>query len=317
MKITDTRYKDVDAVAVEADALRAVFLPACGAKLASLTDLRTGREFLVQAPGETYKKLSYDSDYVAAECSGCDDMFPTIDIWYYDRFPWQGARMPDHGEVAGLPWQTETEADGRLHMWVYGVRFPYRLDKWISVQDGSLLIEYAARNLSPFGMDFLWAAHTMVNAEPDAEIFVPYPDSAPATIVFSTDEKFGKPGHKVAWPFAIRRDHTAVNLRSVGARSLKGNNYKYYFDEPMPEGKFGYYYPSDRTRLTMEVPADTVPYLSFWINEGSFKDFFNIAPEPCTGSWDHPGAAKTRKQASVLPGNGEYKWHLRFTVTQG
>lgn len=316
MKILNTHYKDAESITVETDSLRAVFLPAYGGKLASLVDRCTGREFLVQAPGAEYKKLGYDGDYVASECSGCDDMFPTIDVWYYDRFPWQGTRMPDHGEVAGLPWHCETDSKGRLHMWVYGVRFPYRLDKWISAQEGSLLIEYSAQNLSGFDMDFLWAAHTMMNAEPDAEIFVPYGDSASATTVFTTEAGFGNPGDKLSWPNAIRRDGKAVDLRRVGERNPQGNNFKYYFDEPMPQGRFGYYFPSDSTKLTIKVPEDKVPYLSFWINEGSFKDFFNIAPEPCTGAYDQPGAAKAHKQASVLPAGDEYSWFMRFTVTK-
>lgn len=316
MNIVSTHYKDVEAVAAETGALRAVFLPKYGGKLASLADKTTGREFLAQASGPQYKKLSYDGDYVAAECSGCDDMFPTIDIWYCDRFPWQGTRMPDHGEVCGLPWSCETDSAGKLHMWVFGVRFPYRLDKWISVQGNSLLVEYTARNLSVFDMDFLWAAHTMINAEPDAQIFVPYADGAAATTVFASDPGFGRLGDKLAWPDAVRRDGKPVNLRSVGAKNPKGNNYKYYFDEPMPEGRFGYYYPSDGARLTIEVPKDQVPYLSFWINEGSFKDFFSIAPEPCTGAYDHPGAAKAHKQASILPAGGCYNWYMRFTVTK-
>ena len=112
------------------------------------------------------------------------------------------------------------------------------------------------------------------------------------------------------------RAFLAACKKITSQKDPQGNNYKYYFDEPMPEGRFGYYYPSDGTRLTMEVPTDTVPYLCCWINEGGFKDFFNIAPEPCTGAWDQPGAAKAHKQASVLPADGEYKWHLSFTVTQ-
>jgi hypothetical protein len=316
MKILSTRYKDLDAVSVETGSLSAVFLPRYGGKLASLVDGRTGREFLVQAPDAQYHRLAYDGDYVAAECSGCDDMFPTIDVWYYDRFPWQGTRMPDHGEVAGLPWSFETDGNGRLHMWVSGVRFPYRLDKWISAQEGSLMIEYSARNFSMFDMDFLWAAHMMLNAESDAEIFVPYGDSASATTVFTFDTGFGHPGDKLVWPHAVRRDGNPVDLRRVGERNPKGNNYKYYFDEPMPKGRFGYYYPSDGAKLTIEVPEDKVPYLSFWVNEGSFKDFFNVAPEPCTGAYDQPGAAKAHKQASILPADGCYQWYMRLSVTK-
>ena len=85
-------YKDLKAISMESRLLSAVFLPEQGAKLASLVCRKSGREFLVQAPGENYKKLEYAGEYVAAECSGFDDMFPNIDEYEYTKFPWKGLR---------------------------------------------------------------------------------------------------------------------------------------------------------------------------------------------------------------------------------
>jgi hypothetical protein len=61
---------------------------------------------------------------VAGECSGMDDMFPTIDAYFYDRYPWAGTKLADHGEVWSLPWATTVEGD-RLHFVVHGVRFGF------------------------------------------------------------------------------------------------------------------------------------------------------------------------------------------------
>ena len=44
MNITPSTYKDVPALACEANSLRARFLPEHGGKCASLVDLATGRE---------------------------------------------------------------------------------------------------------------------------------------------------------------------------------------------------------------------------------------------------------------------------------
>ncbi len=65
-------------------------------------------------------------------------MFPTIDRCYYERYPWQGTPIPDHGEVWSIPWSATITGD-QLHMATYGVRFPYRLEKWISFSDPAAL----------------------------------------------------------------------------------------------------------------------------------------------------------------------------------
>ena len=45
----------------------------------------------------------------------------------------------------------------------YGVRFPYRLEKWISfADDATLHTDYRLTNLSGFDFDFMWAAHMML-----------------------------------------------------------------------------------------------------------------------------------------------------------
>jgi hypothetical protein len=103
-KIYSSVYKDQPALTIESEAITARFLPTIGAKLASLVYKPLGYELLVQRPGEKYLLQPFDGDYVAGECSGMDDMFPTIDACYYDRYPWEGTKMADHGEVWSLAW---------------------------------------------------------------------------------------------------------------------------------------------------------------------------------------------------------------------
>ena len=131
-ELYSSTYKDQRAVTFESALIRVQFLPEIGAKMASLVFKPLNYELLVQRPGEKYKIQPFDGDFVAAECSGIDDMFPTIDACYYDPFPWSGTKMADHGEVWSLPWQCEILENNRLFFSVHGVRFPYRLEKWIS-----------------------------------------------------------------------------------------------------------------------------------------------------------------------------------------
>ena len=318
-QIVKTMYKDIEAVSVENTHLRVVFLPGFGGKMASLADKKSGREFLVQADGESYKKLGYAGSYVDAECSGFDDMFPTIDTWTYNDYPWCGAEMPDHGEVCGLPWGYEVEEDGGcLHCWVYGVRFPYRLDKWIRFSgESELCISYKARNLSPFDMNYIWAAHVMLNAERGARILTPYDDGAAATCVFSGDEDFAMPGMAIQWPKTKTQCGGTSDISITESKAPDGNSYKYYFDAPVPEGWSGYQYESDGTRIFLKVSKETVPYLGIWVNNGAFKNYYNMALEPCSGTYDDPQRAVQHGQGSVLPGGGEQAWQLSFCVESG
>lgn len=312
-RIFQSKYKDMNAVTLESGILKVQFIPEFGGKMVSLVCKKSAREFLVQAKNSEYKTLKYDGDYVAAECSGFDDMFPSIDRVFYTSYPWKGVEIPDHGEVCGLPWDYAI-ADDELQMSVYGVRFPYKLEKRVRFESDSVLdINYKVTNLGGFDLDFLWAAHAMINAEAGGEILVPYQGQQNTTCVFSWDEGMEKYGQKMTWPETRRRDGCSQKLNFTLPRNEKGNNYKFYFDDKMPAGWCAYKY-KDGTALTMSFPPEKVPYLGIWVNEGSFHGFHNIALEPCTGSYDRPDLAKLHGQNSILCTRGEYTWFLKFQV---
>ncbi|MGI6667999.1 MAG: DUF5107 domain-containing protein [Acetivibrionales bacterium] len=317
IKVYDSTYKDQKAVALESKTLKVKFLPELGGKMASLVYKESSREFLVQTENPQYKILQYDGDYVAAECSGFDDMFPTIDSFYYHDYPWQGIRVPDHGEVCGLKWDYSIQQDC-LYMCVFGVRFPYKFEKWVSFKsDNQLDINYRVTNLSNYDMDFIWAAHVMLCSEEGGQILVPYKEGQAVSCVFSTDKGFGTYGEEMLWPEARRKDGAVQKIDITSVKGENGNNYKFYFKDKMPEGWCGYRYRSDNTTLIMSFPEDKVPYLGIWVNEGSFHGFNNLALEPCTGSFDRPDLAKMHSQYSVLNAKGEYRWHLTFCIKQG
>ena len=65
--IYEGRYKDLLAVIVENDIIKATFLPYNGAKMASLYDKVKGRELLCPANGETYRPIGLYSSYIDGE----------------------------------------------------------------------------------------------------------------------------------------------------------------------------------------------------------------------------------------------------------
>jgi galactose mutarotase-like enzyme len=302
MNTKDSKYKDVHAIEITTGSLTALFLPLYGAKLASLKDTKTGREFLEQAAGKTYKKLDYAEDYVAAECSAFDDMFPTCDKYRCNQFPWQGAELPDHGEVCGLPWQYEAGAES-VHMWVYSPRFGYKLEKWIRTEAGKLVIDYRATNNTRFEFDFLYGAHCMIAAEEGAVIETEFGAGSEAALIFDNTGKRGR----YCGPFVWNADSGVTPDRN------DKSNYKIFFDAPAKEGWCSYTY-KDGSRLRFCYSPDKLPYLGIWFNWGDLKGMYNFAFEPCSGSYDRPDLARMHNQYSTLAPHGIYEWSISFEV---
>ena len=316
--IRPSRYKDQPAVTLESETIAAQFLPGIGAKLCSLIYKPAGTELLVQRPNEAYLLAPYDGDYVAqGECSGFDEMFPSIDRCFYEGYPWRGTPIPDHGEVWSLPWAVvaavgppaSPEVDDRLHFATYGVRFPYRLEKWASfVDDATLHTDYRLTNLSDFDLDFMWAAHMMLNLEEGAELALP--DGVRKIVTtLSFDGSLGRYGDEFDWPVARQADGRQRDLRRMQPKAAR-DVVKYFVKGRMPAGWCSLTYPASGFTLRLAWPVEQVPYLAVLPNEGGWQDLYNVFLEPATASFDRLDVARVRGECSTVKAGATYEWHL-------
>lgn len=284
--ISQTRYKDRPALCVRGARLTATFLPEDGGKLASLRS--ESYEYLQQRAGEQYRRLYPDSDYVGAECSGFDDMFPTIDPYTPQDGPFCGVTYPDHGEVCRYSAQWRIK-ENTLQFLFDSKRFPIRFSKTISVgEKGGIAVEYDIKNKGNAAFPCLWAGHLMLNASPDARIVTPFSPEAPIRTMFGKQ---------------LSRDRTLPQRPD-------GESYKFYYTNPLPEGFCGYRYADGKT-LVLRFPKETVKYLGIWINNGSFEEMYNVALEPCTAPYDRPDAAEQSNCACEIAPNSS----LHFCLT--
>ena len=315
-KIYSSKYKDQEAVTIESDLIRAQLLPGIGAKIASLVYKPLNYEVLVQRPGKKYLIQPFDGDFVAGECSGIDDMFPTIDMCFYDRFPWEGIKMADHGEVWSLPWDFNSGQDNRLHFSVNGVRFPYRFEKWVSFSaPGILRTDYRLTNLSGFDLDYVWAVHPLFNLEEGVELVLP--EGVDRVVrTFSLGSEVAQYGDECNWPVAVMADGTQRDFRWLRPKSAKQAD-KYFIKGKMPEGWCGLKFHHSNFSLAYSFPVDKVPFLGLLPNEGAWQDIYNIFLEPGTASFDRPDAARYRKEVSTLKAKAVFEWHLNLTLTEG
>ena len=132
--------------------------PGFGARVTSLRDLRTGREWLVQGPatGDASDRASY----LGTEARGWDECFPTVAPCTHPAY---GA-MRDHGALWGRPWTDR--GDGWLARKGDGFSFARRL----SLSDACVTAEYELSSVSDAPMDWMWSQHCLLDARPGARL---------------------------------------------------------------------------------------------------------------------------------------------------
>ncbi len=312
-RIFRSAYKDQPAITIESDVIAAQFLPGIGAKLCSLRHRPSGTELLLQRPASAYRVARYDGDYVGdGECSGCDEMFPTIDPCFYHAHPWRGVAIPDHGEVWSLPWALQEE-DGRLDFAVHGVRFPYRLEKSVSFAGpATLRADYRLTNLSPFPFDFMWASHMMLNLEEGASFCLPDPVTKVVTAL-NFDDSLGRYGDEFDWPLAALPGGGTRDLRRIQLPSTR-SAVKYFVKGRLSEGWAALTYPQSGFTLRLDWPAAQVPYLAALVNECGWQDLYSIFLEPATASFDRPDIGRLRGECSTVAAGSTYEWRLDISV---
>ena len=307
----NTTYKNKPSIVLENETLRAEFLPNPGGKMASLVSKRTGYEFLVQRPSPVYREQPFAGVYIDGECSGFDDMFPTIDAYACENDPWRGIELADHGEVWSLPWDVATTDANAVTFAVHGIRFPYRLQKHIALADnGSLRFHYTLTNLSPFDFEYLWAGHLMFNVEEGAKINVPDDCREMVSILSNSGLNFGDVNR---WPYLKGTNGAIYRADIVRSKEAKGFE-KYYFTNPLKQGWCGIEYPLQQKKIHISFSAETVPYLGILMNEDGWDGLYNVFIEPCSVCYDRPDVAKKYGQCSVVRGKSTVEWSMEIVI---
>ena len=297
--ITPAVYKSRPAIRVETATLTALFLPEDGGKLVSVTSNRDGFEFLCQNPSPDYARLTYDGSYVDSECSSWDDMFPTIDPYTPATGEYAGITYPDHGEVCRLPMTVTAEGDSVVLSCTSRL-FAVDFEKKITPEaDGALALTYTIRNRGREDFPYVWAAHCMMQGADDLRVESPYPADAPAAYMFGPEGR-----------------ETFPRDRLMGYGAGTGAAYKLYYTEPTDGGFLRAVYTESGHAFEMDYrdSAVAIPYVGLWINNGSFKGYYNIALECASAPYDAPHKAMERGYCSVIPAGESLTFTLRVRV---
>jgi hypothetical protein len=306
-------FKDQKAIILENETIRAALLPAWGAKTVSLVHKGLGFETLWQNPSPLFRQTAYGQSYGDGEFAGFDEMFPTVSGCRYETEPWAGVEAPDHGEVWTIPWETRIEGDSASFS-VSGTRFPYTLEKKVSLDGGRLVARYRAANLSAFPLDYIWAAHPLFNASAGMRFIVPRGMARAINAV--PGPTLGGYGRELDFPLARDAHGDEIRLDRMPPRNGEGYQ-KYWFADKVTEGWCMLRDDERELTIGLAFPRETVPYLGMWLNEGGYADQYNIAPEPATAAMDRIDFSRMWGRGSTLPPKSSVEWRLVIALETG
>src|SRR5690606_36107320 len=92
--IQEFTIQEFAAIALRSESVEVVVLPEIGAKVYSLKNLRSGREWMWRPPeGEHFRQVSLGTPFEESSLVGADECLPTI-----GECKWRGRSLPSHGE---------------------------------------------------------------------------------------------------------------------------------------------------------------------------------------------------------------------------
>lgn len=311
-----SNHYGVEALSLEGPGIRVVCVPSLGAKLVSIVNLDSGREWLVQ-PRVLLGRVPYAGAFTEGDMSGWDEMFPTINPCPYPLPGGRaGSKLPDHGEVWSLPWSVAESTGTSLTLSIEGRALPYRLTRRLMLAGrAALRMRYRLENLSDEPLTWLWAAHPQFACPPGTAVILA-DEVVDLLQVCEPDSGWVPAGAPVTWPWATTPGGSRVRIDRIAAGVGRGF-YKLYV---RPEQQLNWAAMSDETtgdRLRLSWDPGQIPYLGIWVDQACFNDVPTIALEPSTGFYDDLAHAHGNGRAVTTAPRQAVQWQLAVTLAAG
>ncbi|MGL4239097.1 hypothetical protein [Tabrizicola sp.] len=258
--------------------------PVFGARVTSLTDMATGRQWLV--PGDP----ADGEAYLGEQARGWDECFPTVGVCTHAAW---GGPMRDHGELWGRPWTVTRGADACTAVYV-DPRFIFT--RSLQLEGTSVIARYQVTNSSPDPLPYLWSQHALLATTPSDRIAV----HGVADIWAD--------GHPVDWPH-----HPIRDLSSIGATD-EGFALKLY-GQAQHAASAAILGPEGGIRF--DWSGAEIPAFGLWLDYGGWPadaPVHQLALEPTTAPADDLATAEATGSARHLPPGDSDRWSVRITL---
>jgi hypothetical protein len=262
-----------------------VVVPELGARILSLKNLRTGREWLWHP--HTGLKLfgnRWGDDFSRSPLAGIDECFPTI-----APCVWRGRHLPDHGELWNAAWHVDDAAwqSGALRTSVRSAISPFQFERTIQLEGNEVRLSYRLSNLNGKAENFLWALHPLLRLQPGDRLRLPD----------SSREKF----NGTEWVDAI--DTTIPE--TLCAKS---------FAWPVCEGWAAIQNSTTGDRLEFLWNPGHNPALGLWLTRGGWHGHHHFAIEPANGDHDSLATAAGKERCGTVGPNATISWEISLCL---
>lgn len=275
---------------------------AYGARITSLCDRVTGREWMLQ--GARGADVSDTAIYAGDDAIGWDECFPTVLPWDASGTVWD-TTLRDHGVLWARPAELIEAGDRRVVTAQAGKTFSLR--RTLELDGPTLQATYRLENLTSEPLPYLWAAHGMLSVSRDDRIVLP----GISHVIANHVSRHGRslvapalnwPGPNALWPEPLDR----VQLVSTQLAAKL-----YLADVPGAHAYVGN--ESGWLRIGWSEEIDS---LGIWLNYGGWPspgEVHHIGLEPTNAPVDDLGAAISRGTPAVQP-QGQREWSVTYTL---
>ena len=260
-------------------------VPAVGAKVISLRNLQSGREWFYSSA--KHRKIFTNQpgdDFAHSPVAGWDECLPTIAPCHWDQ-----RALPDHGEVWAIPWVLDETAwrQKRITTYVRLPLSPLRFTRTIAIESNVVLVDYDLENLSETPQSYLWAMHPLLAVQAGDQLELP-PEAQPllATQPWLQSLEFGTQATQCAKAFVspLRAGRVAVCNRDTG------------------------------DRLAFSWDARVCPALGIWLTRGGWHGHHHLALEPTTTAHDSLAGAASDERGLIRP-RRKKSWRVQLQLT--
>lgn len=267
------------------DGVALTVVPELGAKIISLKDLRTQREWLWHPRDnlELFRNHPRDA-FSESPLVGMDECLPTI-----SPCTWQGRELPDHGEVWNRSWEVDMDAWqlGILKTTIRLKATPFLFERSIALRGREIQIDYKLFNLEMAEEKFVWAIHPLLRLTAQ---------------------------DKVELPGSTRKLLNGESWVDAPASAISASHCAKAFAHPVTEGWA--VVKNDATGDRLEFIWDSLQNnsLGLWITRGGWHGYHHFAIEPTNADHDCLATASGRKRCGKVAGNDSVNWQLLLRV---
>ncbi len=260
-------------------------VPELGAKIISLKNLETGREWLWHPSGalKLFRNEPGD-DFAASPLVGADECLPTI-----APCVWRGRALPDHGEVWNAAWNVDCAAweGGILKTSTKLPISPFELERTIELRDNEIRFSYQLNSQSAVEEHFLWAIHPLIKLVA---------------------------GDRLVLPDSTKRRFDGEKWSAEMESAVPVGDHAKIFAGPLSEGMAGIVSADGGDRLEFEWDAAENDALGVWLTRGGWHGHHHFALEPTNGDDDALCVAAKRQRCGLIAARGSATWQVCFRV---